>query len=73
MDYGWVTHIRHHLGPYLEHGPGNAQGCFYCLQLQTWEIDAFRESGIRWIKYNAGTCVRGTGGGGGRGGTSHGH
>ena len=72
-DYGWVTHIRHHLGPYLEHGPGNAQGCFYCLQLQTWEIDAFRESGIRWIKYNAGTCNRGTGGGGGRGGTSHGH
>jgi len=72
-DYGWVTHVRRHLPHYLEHGPGNAQGCFYCLQLQTWERKSFREGGIRWIRNYAGTCVRGTGGGGSRGGTSHGH
>ena len=72
-DYGWVTHVRKHLPYYLEHGPVNAQGCFYCLQLQTWEMKNFRDSGIRWLKYYAGTCIRGTGGGGSHGGTSHGH
>ena len=72
-DYGWVTHIREHLGPYLDRGPVNAQGCFYCLQLQTWEVKSFRESGKKWIKYYADTCIRGTGGGGSHGGTSHGH
>ena len=72
-DYGWVTHIRDHLSPYLENGPGNAQGCFYCLQLQVWERMAFREKGRRWIKLYADTCIRGTGGSGSRGGTSHGH
>ena len=63
-DYGWVTHVRKHLPFYLEHGPMNAQGCFYCLQLQTWEKKYFRDGGIRWLKYYAGTCIRGTGGGG---------
>ena len=72
-DYGWVTHVRKHLPYYLEHGPVNAQGCFYCLQLQTWEKKYFRDGGIRWIKNYAGTCIRGTGGGGSHGGTSHGH
>jgi hypothetical protein len=72
-DYGWVTHVRKHLPFYLEHGPMNAQGCFYCLQLQTWEKKYFRDGGIRWLKYYAGTCIRGTGGGGSHGGTSHGH
>ncbi len=72
-DYGWVTHVRRHLPRYLAHGPKDAQGCFYCLQLQTWERKSFRDGGIRWLKYNSGTCVRGTGGGGGHGGTSHGH
>lgn len=71
-DYGWVTHIRHHLPYYLSHGHG-MPGCFYCLQLQAWEQKSFHERGIRWIRNYAGTCVRGTGGGGHHGGTSHGH
>lgn len=73
-DYGWVSHIRHHLGAYLEHGPRNAQGCFYCLQLQAWERDSFRRSGVNWLKYHSSECRRSYGGsGGGHGGTSHGH
>ena len=72
-DYGWVTHIRNHLDTYLSDGPRDAQGCFYCLQLQAWERKLFREKGKRWLKYYADTCIRGSGGGGSRGGTSHGH
>ncbi|MGN0855389.1 MAG: pilus assembly protein TadG-related protein [Kiritimatiellia bacterium] len=72
-DFGWVNHIRRHLGDYMLHGPRNAQGCFYCLQLQTWERQAFRREGARWLKYYADSCTRPTGGGGGGGGTSHGH
>ena len=72
-DYGWVTHIREHLGPYLENGPRNAQGCFYCMQLQTWEVRLFREKGKQWLKYYADTCIRGYGGCGSHGGASHGH
>ncbi len=72
-DYGWVTHIRKHLGPYLDDGPKHAHGCFYCLQLQTWEHQSFREKGKHWLKYYSDTCIRGSGGGGSHGGTSHGH
>ena len=72
-DYGWVTHVRKHLGPYLDDGPRHAHECFYCLQLQTWERRSFRESGRRWLRYYSDTCIRGSGGGGSRGGTSHGH
>ena len=72
-DFGWVNHVRHHLGAYLEYGPLNAQGCFYCLQLQSWERASFRREGVIWLKYNSGYCRRGTGGPGGHGGTSHGH
>ena len=73
-DYGWVNHIRHHLGPYLQRGPLNAQGCFYCLQLQTWEHPSFRNAGARWLKFYGEGCTRPVGGpGGGHGGTSHGH
>ena len=75
-DYDWVMHIRHHLSNYFEHGPVNPQGCFYCLQLKTWEQKTFRERGIRWLKNYAGTCVRSSCcncGGCRRGGTSHGH
>ena len=72
-DAGWVDHVRHHLGHYMQFGPA-ARGCYYCLQLETWENPVFRASGIEWIRYNAKTCVRPTGGGGGgHGGTSHGH
>lgn len=72
-DYGWVTHIRHHLGPYLEKGPHNLN-CYYCLQLFTWEKQAFHDEGVRWLRFYADTCVRPTGGGHiNGGGTSHGH
>ena len=71
-DIGWVDHVRHHLPEYLLTGP-RANGCFYCQQLETWEHESFRRSGVNWLKYNSGTCVRGTGGPGGHGGTSHGH
>lgn len=72
-DYGWVNHMRNHLGPYMLHGPRSAQGCFFCLQLQTWEHPVFRNEGARWLKYYGDSCIRPTGGGGGHGGTSHGH
>ena len=73
-DIAWVHHLRHHLGVYLLRGPAAVRDdCFYCRQLKTWEHDSFRTRGIRWLKYNAGLCVRGTGGGGGTGGTPHGH
>lgn len=71
-DFGWVNHVRHHLPDYLEKGP-RVGACFYCLQLETWERDSFRREGERWIEHNAGSCIRGTGGPGGHGGTSHGH
>lgn len=72
-DYGWVAHVRYHLAPYLENGP-RANGCFYCLQLETWEHASFRREGERWLKHYAGSCRRPHGGGpGGHGGTSHGH
>ena len=73
-DYDWVTHVRKHLGGYLDKGLCALHGeCFYCQQLNTWENENFRKTGITWLKNNAGTCVRGTGGPGGHGGTSHGH
>lgn len=72
-DYGWVSHIRNHLGEYMQRGPRNAHGCFYCLQLQAWEHQVFRNEGARWLKYYGDSCTRPTGGGGGHGGTSHGH
>ncbi len=72
-DYGWVTHVREHLKPYLQHGPRAAGDCFYCQQLKTWERDLVRQSGIRWLKFNSGSCVRPVSGGSSGGGTSHGH
>lgn len=74
-DIGWVHHLRNHLGAYMLHGPlALGEDCFYCRQLKTWEREYFRREGIEWLKYNAGLCIRGTGGGDyGRGGTAHGH
>lgn len=74
-DAAWIDHVRHHLGSYLEHGPQPSR-CYYCRQLELWERESFRVTGINWLKFNAGTCVRscpGGGPGGGGGGTSHGH
>ena len=49
-------------------------GCFFCLQLQTWEHQTFRNEGARWLKFYGEGCTRPVGGpGGGHGGTSHGH
>lgn len=72
-DIEWVTHFRYHIEPYLLKGLPALQECWYCDQLRTWENDFFREQGIQWLKFHAGECVRGTGGPGGTGGTSHGH
>ncbi len=72
-DYGWVTHIRYHLGDYLLNGPRLGSDCFYCQQLKTWERDLFRKTGITWLKFNSGSCVRPVCSGPGGGGTSHGH
>lgn len=67
-----VRHIRDHLAEYLRSGT-TSTGCFYCMQLRQWERQIFREEGILWLKFNAGSCVRSTGPGTARGGTSHGH
>lgn len=71
-DAGWVDHVRKHLPDYLVNGPHHL-GCFYCQQLKMWENAVFRQVGINWIRLNASSCVRGTGGPGGHGGTSHAH
>ena len=72
-DYGWVEHVRRHLFGYLERGPTFAASCYYCQQLAVWERASFRNEGVRWLKFHAGTCIRPTGGVSGHGGTSHGH
>ena len=73
-DYSWVMHLREHLPVYMSRGPAwLGHGCFWCLQLKIWENRGFHLTGSNWLKYNSGTCRRGTGGGGGHGGTSHGH
>ena len=73
-DFGWVHHIRNHLGVYREKGPQHLDACFWCDQLKTWEHANFRREGVNWLKYNSGSCRRGgPGGGGGHGGTSRGH
>lgn len=71
-DGDWVTHVRDHLPDYFEHGP-RSRNCYYCQQLVLWEREAFRSSGIRWIKYNASTCVRPSGPGPARGGAPYAH
>ncbi len=73
-DYSWVVHLREHLPVYMARGPAwLGHGCFWCKQLKTWENRGFHLTGSNWLKYNSGTCRRGTGGHGGHGGTTHGH
>lgn len=71
-DVEWMDHVRAHLPAYYVDGP-RANGCYYCAQLVLWERASFRREGKNWLERNAGTCVRPTGGGGGHGGTPHGH
>ena len=72
-DGEWVEHVRKHLPEYLEFGPRLRPGCFYCTQLVDWERPMLRQQGAVWLKFHSRECRRGTGGGGGHGGTAHGH
>jgi len=72
FNYDWQLHIREHLEPYMDSGPGGFD-CFYCDQLVTWENPMFRYTGADWLDDNSWQCtVTGTGGSQG-GGTRHGH
>lgn len=72
-DPDWMRHLREDLPAYFQNGPDALKGCYYCRQLVDWERPGVREQGRTWLMYNASSCLRPTGGGGGRGGTPHGH
>ena len=72
-DPGWMNHIRNHLDDYLKNGPNKLHSCFYCQQLVAWERATLRSQGQRWLKLHSRECIRPTGGGGGHGGSAHGH
>ena len=72
-DPMWRDHVRNHLPIYLASGPAMCPSCTYCATLAEWESASLREDGARWLKYNAGSCVRPSNGISGRGGTVHGH
>jgi len=81
----WVRHILggrdaagnlqpSHLSVYYDRGPGALPyGCGYCMALKQWEVKAFRQEGILWLKLYSNTCRRPGGHGGHSGGTHHGH
>lgn len=75
----WMNHVHNHLvdylerGPRLEHGMVKGSTCWYCQQLKAWESSVFRSKGRNWLRYHSSDCVRPTGGGGGHGGSAHGH
>lgn len=72
-DPEWMRHLREDLPAYFLGGPDVLKGCFYCQQLVAWEKPSVREQGRTWLKLNSSNCLRPTSGGGGRGGTPHGH
>ena len=73
-DPDWMLHVHDHLGVYLRLGPSRCpSSCWYCQQLVDWESRALRSSGRQWLKYNSSSCIRPSGGGGGHGGSAHGH
>ena len=72
-DPDWMRHLREDLPVYFQNGPDVLKGCYYCRQLVDWERPSVREQGRTWLMYNASSCLRPTGGSGGRGGTPHGH
>ena len=74
FDIGWRQHVNVHLPIYLASG-AITPGCWYCQQLVTWEVPAFRQEGIVWLATNSYRCTlpsnpKGTIRGGG---TPHGH
>lgn len=72
----WRVHVQEHLPPYMTSGlAGLAPACWYCDQLQTWEIPSFRAEGVAWLQANSASCIAtgGGGGGGGGGGTTYAH
>jgi len=65
----WQMHLLRHIDPYLAGGPsGLPLSCFYCNQLRTWEIPAFRNEGLEWLRLHSDDCRRPGGGGPGGGG-----
>ena len=66
---GWVPHIYQHLPIYMNSGLRHIpHSCYYCNQLRTWEVAAFREEGREWLRVNSASCYTPPGGGGGGGG-----
>jgi hypothetical protein len=75
FDLDWRRHIVEHLPVYMERGPSalNAS-CWYCAQLVTWEVPAFRQEGVDWLRLYSDRCLINPPGGGGHGGGSrHAH
>ena len=73
-DPDWMEHVKKHLAGYLQNGPSNLSGCWYCQQLAKWERPSFRQIGKTWLKYHSGECARsGECGPCGSGGTAYGH
>ena len=74
-NLAWRRHIDEHLRPYVDSGHTHA-GCWYCQQLDVWEVKSFRDSGIAWLEVNSWRCIAtpsGPGGGHRGGGTRRGH
>lgn len=73
-DLEILTHVRKHIPPYLQHGVAALYpGCVFCDRLRLWELEAFRQQGRVWLKFNSKKCIRPTHGGVGHGGTAHAH
>ncbi len=72
-DPDWMHHVREHLPNYLAQGVARGSSCYYCAQLKEWDRESLRAEARRYLKYNAGSCRRGDGPGGERGGAAHGH
>ena len=75
FDLQWRRHCREHLDDYLENGPSALRtGCKYCMNIKTWEVPYFRESGSSWLVTNSWKCtIRPSGSGGSSGGTRRAH
>jgi hypothetical protein len=69
FNLAWRRHIEYHLPDYMDDGPsGTSASCWYCLQLRQWESQAFRQSGVDWLRLYSNRCRPVEGGGGSRGG-----